>query len=68
MVTMNMEKYASIDRVYYEWWLYGQDVYNDFAQYCFWQNVFLTQHEDYILSLLVHIPKELLATWTKYLL
>ena len=57
MVTANMERRPSLERVSYEVWLYGFDVYYDFAQYCFWVNVVLTQHPDWMRC----VPHDILA-------
>lgn len=45
---MSIEALPSLDRMYYEMRLYGQDVYNDFAQYCFWRTVVATHNPDWI--------------------
>lgn len=45
---VSIEAHPSIDRVYYECWLYGADVYYGFAQYCFWMTVKRNNNQEWL--------------------
>jgi hypothetical protein len=45
---MSLEAHPSLERVYYEAWLYGPDVYYGFGMYCFWRTVVATQNPDWL--------------------
>lgn len=50
---MSVETFPSLERVYYECWLYGDDVYYGFAQYCFWRTIV----EDYVQWWIDDVPE-----------
>ncbi len=47
---MTSEESPSLERVYYECWLYGHGVYMEFAQYCFWRRVVEYQNPQWLAS------------------
>lgn len=45
---MTLEEDSSIERIYYECRLYGNDVYYGFAYYCFWRRVVENKNPDWL--------------------
>lgn len=45
---MTVEQSPSLERIYYEARVYGDDVYYGFAQYCFWRTVVQSKNHDWL--------------------